>query len=55
MNLSISKFIFLPGKLSQWERFEHKKFTIWIAGINKKEKFIKLKNILFDEPNIKKY
>ena len=54
MNLSISKFIFLQGKLSQWEKFEHKKFTIWIAGINKKEKFIKLKNILFDEPNIKK-
>ena len=24
MNLSISKFIFHPGKLSQWERFERK-------------------------------
>ena len=45
---NIIKFIFIPGRLKQWNKFEYKKLIIWLAGINKKEKFIKIKNILFD-------
>ena len=49
INQNILKFIFIPGRLNQWNKFEYKKLIIWIAGINKKEKFIKIKNLLFNE------
>ena len=45
----ISKFIFLPGQLNQWKKFESDKFIFWIAGINKKQKCLKIEKILSED------
>ena len=43
---SIEKFIFIEGKIKQWKKFQVKNFQLWIAGINKQEKFEKIKKNL---------
>ena len=51
----IRKFIFVPGKIKQWKKFEYKNFSIWLAGLNKRDKFEQIKNYLNDEvKNLKK-
>lgn len=39
-------FNFVPGNLGQWIKFESNNFTVWIASINKKDKFKKIEGYL---------
>ena len=45
----IQKFIFVPGKIKQWKKFDYNNFTLWISGINKKAKFEKDKKYYLNE------
>ena len=49
---SIKKFIFFEGKMKQWKKFKINNFELWIAGINKLDKFEQIKTNLNE--NIKK-
>ncbi len=40
MNKNTNKnFFFLPGQLNQWEKFNKGNIEVWLASINKKDKF----------------